>query len=131
MLEPRNEARARELVIEQHIESLLRTYLDRELERSWPDQARCDRLLLEFRRFESWVHARGIDALPCSAHVAASYLLDLMLEGVSLGDIVTAADAIVVAHDTAGKFLDLVPVFAALNLVEERTRTETVTGTRH
>jgi hypothetical protein len=54
-----------------------------------------------------------------------------MLEGVSLDDIVTAADAIVIAHDAASEFLDLVPVFAALNLVEERTRTEAITGTRH
>jgi hypothetical protein len=119
------------LAIEQHIDNLLRDYLDRELERSWPNRTRCTRLLQEFGKFESWAHVHGLDALPCSAHAAASYLLDLMLEGVSLDDIVTAADAIVIAHDAASEFLDLVPVFAALNLVEERTRTEAITGTRH
>jgi hypothetical protein len=104
---------ARETEIARHVEAVIDVDLERG--QSFPSRAERDRFQTEFQRFAEWAGDMGVAALPASGHVAAFYLIDLLLDGATANDIAIAARSITFTHDMAREYLDQIPIRAALD----------------
>ena len=69
----------------------------------------------EFRDFMDWAAFYGL-RMPVSGEQVATYLLEMIADGASLADIKRAANAIAACYAERRRFLDLVPIKAALQI---------------
>ena len=69
----------------------------------------------EFRDFMDWAAFYGL-RMPVSGEQVATYLLEMMADGASLADVKRAANAIAACYAQRRRFLDLVPIKAALKI---------------
>jgi hypothetical protein len=76
----------------------------------------------EFCQFEDWCDAQGLRSLPACGHVAAAYIVDLVLDGASIDKVADAAAGIAYAHRMAKQYLDWAPIDAALDYAIEYWR---------
>ena len=110
----------REVIIGRYVEETVD--VDSERVRSLPSEAECELFEEEFGRFCSFANDLGVGALPATGHTVAFYLLDLLLNGVSMDEIAAAAAAIKHAHEMARRYLDLAPIQAALEFAIKEPR---------
>jgi hypothetical protein len=69
----------------------------------------------EFRDFMDWAACYGL-RMPVSGDQVATYLLEMLADGASVADIGRAANAIAACYSERRRFLDLVPIKAALRI---------------
>ena len=69
----------------------------------------------EFRDFMDWAAFYGL-RMPVSGEQVATYLLEMLADGASLADVKRAANAIAACYAERRRFLDLVPIKAALKI---------------
>jgi hypothetical protein len=69
----------------------------------------------EFDQLVDWARFYGL-RMPVSGEEVATYLLEMMADGASLADIKQAANAIAACYAQRRRFLDLVPIKAALKI---------------
>jgi hypothetical protein len=64
-----------------------------------------------------WAAFYGL-RMPVSGEQVATYLLEMLADGASLADVRRAANAIAACYVERRRFLDLVPIKAALQIAE-------------
>ena len=69
----------------------------------------------EFDHLVDWARFYGL-RMPVSGEQVATYLLEMMADGASLAEIKRAANAIAACYAQRRRFLDLVPIRAALKI---------------
>ena len=69
----------------------------------------------EFRDFMDWATFYAL-RMPVSGDQVATYLLEMLADGASLADVKRAANAIAACYIERRRFLDLVPIKAALQM---------------
>ena len=69
----------------------------------------------EFRDFMDWAAFYGL-RMPVSGEQVATYLLGMLADGATLADVKRAANAIAACYAERRRFLDLVPIKAALQI---------------
>jgi hypothetical protein len=69
----------------------------------------------EFDQLVDWARFYGL-RMPVSGEEVATYLLEMMADGASLDDVRRAANAIAACYAQRRRFLDLVPIKAALKI---------------
>jgi hypothetical protein len=89
--------------------SMLQAWI--EAARQMPSQKQRD----DFGRLLDWARLHDLP-MPLSGDGVADYLLELMVDGASLGDIRRASTSIIACYDEHRCFLDRLPIRAALNL---------------
>jgi hypothetical protein len=67
----------------------------------------------EFDQLVDWAKFYGL-RMPVDGEQVATYLLEMMADGASLADVKRAANAIAACYAQRRRFLDLVPIKAAL-----------------
>ena len=109
--------RGREAHVARHVEDVID--VESERERALPSKAGCKLFKAEFERFAAFARELGLGALPATGHTVAFYILDLLANGASLDEIATAIAAVEHAHEMAQKYLDWMPIAAALEFANE------------
>jgi hypothetical protein len=109
---------AKEHIITGQIEQMLK------VEYELPSEADRELFAVELKKFSEWANEQGLRSLPASGHVAAAYLVDLVLGGASLDKVAAAAAAIKFAHEMACQFLDWAPIQAALDFCCEHNQSQ-------
>jgi hypothetical protein len=69
----------------------------------------------DFDQLVDWARFYGL-RMPVSGEEVATYLLEMMADGASLADVRRAANAIAACYAQRRRFLDLVPIKAALKI---------------
>ena len=69
----------------------------------------------EFRDFMDWAAFYNL-RMPVSGKQVGEYLLEMLADGASLADVTRAANAIAACYAERRRFLDLVPIKAALQI---------------
>src|SRR5260370_1303042 len=85
----------------------------------WPSKSKRQAYLEEFSQFVEWAQSYGLDFLPSNAHTVAAYLCALKRAGEPIKRIRRVAEAIQFYHDIEARYLDRVPITAAVNYCEE------------
>jgi hypothetical protein len=105
--------------IENVVERLLKKYIAAEHKRSWPNQEKRDDYYEAFKVFVGWCRENDLDPMPASGHVAAMHLIALKESGANYPQIRLAAAAVAFFHDVNDRFLDRLPIRAALAFAKE------------
>ena len=70
---------------------------------------------MKFAQLVDWARFYGL-RMPVNGEEVATYLLEMMADGASLAEIKRAANAIAACYAQRRRFLDLVPINAALQI---------------
>jgi hypothetical protein len=113
---------ALEAAIARHVEQAVD--VDSERIQFLPSEATCELFEQEFERFAAFADGLGVSALPANGHTAAFYLLDMLANDASLDEIATAAAAIRYAHTMGQRYVEWLPIAAALEFAITQTETK-------
>jgi hypothetical protein len=69
----------------------------------------------EFAQLVDWARFYGLH-MPVNGEEVATYLLEMLADGATLADVKRAANAIAACYAERRRFLDLVPIKAALQI---------------
>jgi hypothetical protein len=112
------ECRAREDELGQFVEHLLGEILEDEHVRTRPDDVTWQLYLKEFREFTAWAGELGIGSLPATGQTVALYLVNSRINhDTTHAALKLTAKAIEFVHEVDRKFLDRLPIAAALEWI--------------
>jgi hypothetical protein len=111
--------------VERAVEHVLRDWIAREHRRTWPDQAARDACFEAFSEFAAWCKENDLGdyILPSTGYVVALHLIEMRKQGATYKQVALTARAIAFYHDLHERWLDRLPISAALAFAKEQTKT--------
>jgi hypothetical protein len=106
----------REEALAEVVQHVLAVQLDVEIENVKHEAASTDTDTA--KAFVAWCRERGIGYLPATGEAVAAHLVELLLQDTDMARLRQVANAIIYFHEIGEKYLDQVPIRAALAFAE-------------